>query len=316
MNTGGRARTRRAMLRALAAAPVGAALGACASTDDVTEHRLVTSEPGGFFHEFGNLLAQAVRDADVPMVLRPLATTGFFENYELLQAGRAELAMALVDSLIPRKTGALAVGKVYENYLQAVVPESSRVRRVADLRGRRVSLGYTSGTEFTACRVLAAAGLTTADVVPAPIPVVDVLDALTDGTIEAAFVLGGVPHPSVDPSGRSDLPGGVRLLDLADVLPRLRVQHGDVYQPVTLRPGLYGTRAPVTTTGVASLLVAHPRLSDDAVAAVVDVLRDRSDVLVPTGALGAQYLDARSLVHTFGVPLHPGAVRAYRHGHG
>lgn len=316
MNTGRRVSSRRAVLRALAAGPVGAALGACASTGDVAEHRLATSEPGGFFHEFGNLLARAVRDADVPMVLRPVGTTGFFENYELLRTGRAELAMALVDSLSSRGTGALAVGKVYENYVQAAVPARSDIRDVADLRGRRVSLGHTSGTEFTARRVLAAAGLGPADVRSVPVPVVDVLDALTDASVDAAFVLGGVPHPGVDPVGERAPAGGIRLLDLADLLPRLRAQHGDVYQPVSLRPGLYGAREPVTTTGVASLLVAHPGLAEDVVAAIVDVLRDRSDALVPAGALGAQYLDARSLVHTFGVPLHPGAVRAYRRGHG
>jgi hypothetical protein len=38
--------------------------------------------------------------------------------------------------------------------------------------------------------------------------------------------------------------------------------------------------------------------------------------LVPEPALGTQYLDQRSLIGTGDVPLHPGAVAAYRDLHG
>jgi TRAP transporter TAXI family solute receptor len=303
---------RRAVLRAACLL----AVGGCAAFEPRAAYRLATAEPAGFFNEFGTLLARVVGESDLPLTLTPLLSSGSVENFDLLRTGRAELCLALADSALDVRPDALALGRLYENYMQVAVPARSDVRRVADLRGRRISLGLSTGTVFAARRVLEAAGVTGSEVVVDPVAVLDILAALTDGRIEAAFFLGGVPHPPVDPAGKRGPEGGIRLLDLDAEIPVLRERHGRVYQPTELRPGLYGANGPVRTVGIPSLLMARPDLREDHVAALVDVLRSRADALVPAGALGAQYLDARSLVHTFGVPLHPGAVRAYREGHG
>lgn len=49
---------------------------------------------------------------------------------------------------------------------------------------------------------------------------------------------------------------------------------------------------------------------------MVEVLLRRSADLVPSGTVGVQYLDPRSLIYTFGIPLHPGAAAAHRDQHG
>lgn len=312
--TGPRLR-RRTALRALALLPLAAALGGCAGLDARAAYRLATAEPGGFFHEFGTLLSQVVATADLPIELPVLLSSGSVQNFALLAQRRAEFCLGLADSLLDVRPDVLAVGRVYENYMQVAVPARSPVTSVADLRGRRVSLGYSTGTVFSATRVLAAAGLNTGDVDVDPVPVLGILDALTDGRVDAAFFLGGVPHRPVDPAGKRAPAGGIRLLDLGALVADLRDRFGAVYQPTQLRPGLYGANGPVRTVGIPSLVLARPDLPDDVVGQVADVLRSRADDLVPDGALGAQYLDARSLVYTLGWPLHPGAAAAYRAAH-
>lgn len=304
---------RRTLLGALVAAPL--ALAGCGSGSR-TPYVLATAEPGGFFNSFGELLAGVVADSAPSITLTVQTSRGSSDNFDRLRTGAAQFAMALADGALALHPDIRAVGRVYENYLQVAVPANSDVQTLADLRGRPVSLGNATGTTFTAERVLAGAGLAVTDVVNRPIPVLEVLDALTDDRIDAAIFLGGVPHPPVDPAGKRAPAGGIRLIDLAAVVPELRRLHGPVYQPVVLQPGLYGAGGTVTTLGVSSLVVARPDVRDDAVAEIVDVLRSRSDALVPPGTFGAQYLDARSLVYTFGIPLHPGAERAYREGHG
>jgi TRAP transporter TAXI family solute receptor len=280
--------------------------------------RLGTAERGGFFHEFGELLAGVVREDDrLPFVLSTEATRGALENLAGLSAGRLDLALSLADAATAAETGPLAVGKVYENYVQIAVPQSSSIRRVGELSGRRVSFGATgSGTRFAAGRMLEVAGVAPGSVVDTPLPVLELLDAMADDRIDAAIFVGGVPHPPVDPAGGRGPAGGIRLLDLGETAAGLRDRFGPVYQPVVLPPGIYGSSSPVTTIGISSLLLVRPDLSHVVVADVVDMLLTRSDALVPAGALGAQYLDTRSLVHTFGIPLHPGAASAYRAGHG
>ena len=54
----------------------------------------------------------------------------------------------------------------------------------------------------------------------------------------------------------------------------------------------------------------------DVVAAMVDVLATDAALLVPPYVRGLQYLDPPAMIQTGRVPLHPGAVRAYREVHG
>jgi TRAP transporter TAXI family solute receptor len=280
--------------------------------------RLGTAERGGFFYEFGELLAGVSREDDrLPFVLETEVTRGALDNLERLSAGRLDLALCLADAATAVEKAPLAVGKVYENYVQVAVPGRSSIRRVGELAGKRVGFGSAgSGTRFAAGRVLEVAGVGPENVVDTPLPVLELLDAMADDRIDAAIFVGGVPHPPVDPAGGHGPPGGIRLLDLAEAADGLRDRFGPVYQPVVLPPGVYGSTSPVTTIGISSLLLVRPDLPDGIVADVVDMLLTRSDALVPAGALGAQYLDTRSLVYTFGIPLHPGAASAYRAGHG
>jgi len=55
---------------------------------------------------------------------------------------------------------------------------------------------------------------------------------------------------------------------------------------------------------------------DDVVSAITGVLVEHAARLVPPQALGTQFLDRRALINLLGVPMHPGAVSAYRQLHG
>ncbi len=108
----------------------------------------------------------------------------------------------------------------------------------------------------------------------------------------------------------------VRLLPLVAQLPALRDQYGPVYAQAVVPQGIYGSTAAVHTIGVANLLVATRHLPDAVAGDVARVLADSAARLVPASALGTQYLDQPSLVLTGDVPLHPGAIAAYRELHG
>jgi uncharacterized protein len=54
----------------------------------------------------------------------------------------------------------------------------------------------------------------------------------------------------------------------------------------------------------------------DIVAAVVEVLATEAPRLVPPYVRGLQYLDPPAMIQTGRVPLHSGAVDAYRRLHG
>ena len=307
---------RRDLLRWSAAVFALPLLAACQRSDPPI-YRLAAAETGGFFYEFAQLLTDAVARAGLDFRLERLVTLGTLQNLQFLRDGTVPLALALSDATVVDPTGLVALGRVYENYLQCAVPADSPIRQLADLPGHRVSLGFSgSGTANSALRVLEAAGIDPVTFTQDPVPLVDLLDALASGRVEAGFFAGGIPNPLVDPASGRGPAAGIRLLSLAGPLATLRDQYGSVYQPVLVPPGVYGSTEEVETVGITSLVLATPALPDEVADGIADVLITRADELVPSVALGAQYLSPSSLIYTFGIPLHPGAAAAYRRHHG
>ncbi|MGW4168745.1 TAXI family TRAP transporter solute-binding subunit [Streptomyces chartreusis] len=289
--------------------------------------RIATGESGNLYAAFGRLLADQVRAAYPRLSCEVIHSEASVDNIRMLQAHRADVALSLADIAWAAYDGAApfgrpvplrAIGRVYENYLQLAVRADAPIRTVADLAGHTVSLGApASGGAVLGDRLLRAAGLTPGtDVQVRRLLLPQAVRAMRDGAIDALLVSGGLPLPAL--SGLGAL-RGIRLLPLASLLPRLRTgtePSGPGLEAVTVPAGAYRGTPEVTTIGVANLLLCRPDLPSPVAAALTDVLVRRATHLVPASALGTQFLDARSLISTGSVPLHPGAVVAYRELHG
>lgn len=290
---------------------------------------IAAGEPGGLYLSFAELLATAISDEEPRLVTKVIPTEGSLDNLRRLGAGEVDLALVLTDAAqAATSTGGSpaapvqmrAIGRVYENYLQLVVPADSPIRTLADLAGRTLSLGADgSGAKLTGGRLLSAARLTPSAPPTALIvqhhPLSDAIAALEAGRIDALLWSGGVPTPLLDELSKSR---GIRLLPLDTTLKALRSAHGPVYHLVTVPTDAYdpAPAAEVTTIGVANLLICRPDTDPEVTATVARVLVTHAARLVPQQVLGTQFLDPRSLIATAGIPLHPGAITAYRALHG
>jgi uncharacterized protein len=275
-------------------------LTACGTSEPSGTITIAGGEPGGFYNDFAALLS---RLSPSPLTITPLQTGGSADNLKHLRDRTADLALTLSDSA-HMESGIVALGRVYENYLQLVVLAGSPYRTPADLIGKPVSLGAAgSGAALQGERL--ALG-----VKEEHYPLRNAIDALKAGEIAALLWSGGVPTPELNKAS------GIRLLPLDSFLPRLRQDYGKVYERVDVRMGVYGSTADIPTVGTPNLLVCRPDLSDEYASAVVRLLVAKAAQLVPDQALGTQYLDVRSLIDTGMVPLHPGAATEYRRLHG
>ena len=299
---GGRRPTRRTFLTLTAALLTAA----CTDSPQATL-RVAAGEPGGFYKEFAELLAN-----ELPATV--LSTTGSVANLDLVRDGGADLALTLADAAAAAYAGRTpfttpvplrAIGRVYENYMQLVVPADSPAQSITDLAGHRISLGAKgSGAALFGNRMIDRSGIT-AEVDHRPLA--EAVAELATGSVDAILWSGGVPTPALAELHRIR---PIRLLDLTDQLAALQAEHGPVYERVAVPDGGYGH--PVDTIGVPNLLVTHRDLPDDVAGAVARVLVTRASRLVPPQALGTQYLDQRSLIATAPLPMHPGAAAAYR----
>lgn len=298
-----------------AAGTLAATLAGCTLAATPPRLAMACGERGGTYVQFGELLREVLARRGAA-TLDVVTSGGSVDNLALLDAGDADLAIALADAVAEHDGATVAIGRVYQNYLQCVVRADGSASTLAGLAGRRVAVGAPgSGAALTARRVLAAAGLDTGvdAVLPSTLLLPEAVDALRDGTIDAFFWSGGVPIPEVLRL-RPDVP--VTLVDLTPVLPALADEHPGVYAATSVPSGVYDSARPIPAIGVSNLLVARPDLGDAVATTLVDALVDDAASLVPADSVGVQYLTASSLIDTTPLPLHPAARRRYRERYG
>lgn len=308
--------TRRTLLLgagASAAAAATLALSGCSLGRGPSRIRMACGEQGGTYVQFGELLRDALH-RDGTTGLEVVTTGGSVANLALLQARDAELAIVLADAAATDAQNKVAIGRVYQNYLQCFVRRGGPIGGVEDLAGRRVSVGAPqSGAALTARRVLTSLGLLggASSVVVSELYLDEAIAAIEADTVDAIFWSGGLPLPAVQ-----NLDTHVELIDLTSALPVLEAEHPGVYTLTAVPASTYGSADPVPAIGVSNYLLARPDLPDEVAEELVDVLIRDAAQLVPEGSLGVQYLTASNLIDTAPIALHPAAQRRYRELYG
>ena len=282
-----------------------------------------TGTPTGVYQKYGELLQGALAK-DMPRLdVELLNSDGSQENVRRVATGQADFTIAAADAvetyLLQNKTGAdqlRSCARLYDDYVHIVVPRTSSVRSVADLRGKRVAVGPAgSGVRLIANHVLAAAGLDpTKDIEPLADGISTMPEKLRNNEIDAFFWSGGLPTSAVlELSKTSD----IRLLPIGnDLIKNLHEQGGasGYYRAAVMPADAYPQAqlgSSVQTVAVANLLITRedmdPKLTEEVTRTVIDS-RDRIGRVVHA----AQLVDLRTAIYTDPLQLHEGARRYYR----
>ena len=305
--------SRRAFILATAVLAAG-----CIRSEPGGHVRLAAGDPGGLYLAFAEILAKRVQARYPNITVEVLPTEGTVENLARLRSADVDMGLALADvAERDRATGAAgtapqAVARVYENYLQVIVRDSTAAQQLSDLQGMRASIGPPgSGAAATSEVLFEAAGL------HVPVDMLryrlrDGLARLADGGVDALVWSGGVPTPAV---ADLDAKLPLRMLDIGPLAAPMSRLAGYPYVVRRVPTGGYVPPG-IRSLGVPDLLLCRQDIAVDLVAAAVDVLATDAPQLVPPYVRGLQYLDAPSMIQTGLIPLNPGAVGAYRKLHG
>lgn len=305
--------SRRAFIAATAVLAAG-----CIRSQPGGHIRLVSGDPGGLYMAFAQLLAKHVRSRYPDIIVDVIPTEGSVENLARLRASDADIGLVLADVAEPDRatgppaTAPQAIARVYENYLQVVVPDAAAVHQLSDLEGLRVSIGPAgSGGAMTSEVLFEAAGLRgRVDIQKYRLQ--DGLARLADRSIDALVWSGGVPTPAIADLN-AVLP--LRMLDLGQVAEPMARLAGYPYLARRVPTGGYVPPG-LRSIGVPDLLLCSPGIADGVVAAVVDVLANDAPQLVPPYVRGLQYLDPPSMIQTGQIPLNHAAINEFRRLHG
>ncbi|MDD9379304.1 TAXI family TRAP transporter solute-binding subunit [Streptomyces sp. ZAF1911] len=283
---------------------------------------LSTGVQNGVYHLYGQLLEKALAE-DVPGLRVRLETSeGSQQNLQRVAAGEADFTVATADAVakyqVDRKPGAerlRGLARLYDDYVQLVVPAGSPVQSTRDLRGKRVAVGQDgSGVRLISERMLTAAGLDPVrDIKPVAIGIGTVPAELEAGRIDAFFWSGGLPTNAVEKlSERFE----IRLVQLGDLVEALQASGSPAryYRAAVMPQDAYDrarNNSAVSTVAVPNLLVtredAGTELTEQFTRTVIGS-RDKIGAKVHA----AQLVDLRTAIYTDPLQLHEGAARYYR----
>ncbi len=282
-----------------------------------------TGSPAGVYRQYSEGLSTAFAKDMPDLDVRMLTSQGSQENVERVAKGDADFTIAAADAvetyILRNQPGAdtlRGVARLYDDYVQLVVPRDSKISTVQDLRGKRVAIGLeNSGVRLIATRVLAAAGLDPAkDIKPFAEGIDTGPGRLQHDQIDAFFWSGGLPTNGLVKLAKTF---SFRFVPLdADLVTKLHEQGGAsrYYRATNMPESAYPVvqdGSTVATIAVSNLLITRegedPRLTEWLTRSVINS-RDR----IGADVHSAQLVDLRTAIYTDPLALHEGARRYYR----
>ncbi len=301
-------------------------LGAAMSTSAALAQQqqfvnVLTGGQSGVYYPLGVALSQ-IYAKNIPNVRSTAQVTrASAENMNLLQAGRGELALALADSVSDAYKGNAEAGfpkpltklrglsATYNNYIQIVANADSGIKTLADLKGKRISVGAAkSGTELNARAIFKAAGLSYSDMAKIEyLPFGESVELMKNRQLDATLQSAGLGVASI-----RDLATSVKIIVVAvpaDVVTRV----GDAaYQPSFIPANTYaGQTVDIPTAAIPNFLVTHSGVSDELAYQMTKTLYENLDTMYAAHN-AAKAIKRENAVNGMPVPVHPGAARYYK----
>jgi uncharacterized protein len=312
-------------------------IGRTASAEETQFFRIGAAATAGSFFEIGGVLANAIsKPADSPpceqggscgisgLVAVAQATQGSVENLRMVVSDQIESGIAQSDvvswayagtGMFAGETpmrGLRAIASLFPESLHLVVPATGSIETLADLKGKRISLGQSeSGTLVDARLVLAAADLSEMDLQPEYLRSGTAAGNLANGMLEGFFLIGGVPIPAIRALAAT-MP--IRLVPIGDeVFSKLQEKYGPYHRSIIPADTYPGIRVATPTVGFRALWVVSVNAPDNLIYEITKTLwNEATQRLLKAHDPIGKHVRLEDALAGLSVPLHPGAQRFYR----
>lgn len=287
-------------------------------SSDPSQLIIATGGTGGTYYPLGGGMADLIKK-NTGITATATATGASAENVRLIRDNQADIAFIQNDIAEYASKGTnmfaqdgkidafQAMGALYNETIQIVVSKDSNIKSVADLKGKRVSVGSPgSGTEMNAQQILEAYGLTFDDLKLQRLSFADSAKAIQDGQLDAAFQTAGTPTAAITELAATT---GVKIIPVdADKIDAL-IQKYPFYVKTTIPANTYQTvQEDINTVSVKSMLIVRSGLSEDLVYKVTKAIFENTDKL---GHAKAKEIKIEDALKGVSLPVHPGAKKFF-----
>jgi TRAP transporter TAXI family solute receptor len=308
---------------------------AFAQSQETRFFRIGTGPTSGTYFPIGGMIANAISNppgsrecekggsCGVPgLIAATQSTSGSVANIEAIASKRLDAALVQADiaywayhgtGFYSGKgvvTNLRAVAMLYSDTLQIAVRKDAKIKALADLKGKRVSLGEQgSGTLVTARNLLKAIGLRESDLKAQYLKPGPSADKMKSGEIDALFIVEGAPSPLLADLARAvplnllpiPSPEADRLRKTFPFLSKIQIP-AETYQNVGAVPSV----------GVGVVLVAASEAPESLIYGIAKALwHERTQAQLAQNNLRVKLNKLENAIDNIGIPLHAGAASFY-----
>ncbi len=286
-----------------------------------TSMAMGTGSPTGTYYAYGGIIGQYIKN-NAGISINAVSTGGSKDNIQGIDVGDYQLGTVQSDVMHYAWQGTRSFeeeGKldtfrtVAGLYAEAVqlVTTNPNVKSVADLKGKKVSIGAPgSGVYFNAMDILAAAGLTEKDINPQYQNFDQSADALKDGKIDAAFIVAGAPTPAISELCMTNAKTSIVPID-GDIAEKL-MKDNTFYSVYKIPANTYKNQtAEIATVTVKATLIVSASATEDDVYNITKAIFDNVADITKEHAKGAE-LSLENATQGLTVPFHAGAAKYFK----
>ena len=289
----------------------------CAEEGEVpSTFAIATGGTTGLYYPYGGAMASIWSKQLSHINAKAEVTGGSIINVIQVSRHESEIGIAMADAVtdaylgqgrFPEPLPLRVLFTAYPNIVHILTLESSRIERVTDLAGKRVSLGAAgSGTAVAAENVITGLGVSLDDIAPLYLDFGETSSALKDGTIDAGFVVGGLGLAAVTELA---VTRELRLVPLSDQDLATLYEKFPAYGEYSIPANTYDKiDHDVQALGIWGAVVVHADMAETvAYELTCTMYRHREELLKVSQVAKAMTL---ANIHQLkAVPLHPGTLR-------
>ena len=281
---------------------------------------ILTGGTSGVYYPLGVGLSKIYGEKIDGSKVQVQSTKASVENLNLIQSGKGEIAFVLGDSVkygwegnaeagfASKLENLRGVAGIYPNYVHIVASKSSNIKSIADLKGKKVSVGAPkSGTELQARAILKAAGMSYDDLGQVDYsPFGQSVELIKNRQIDATIQSAGLGVASI-----KDLANSVDVV-IVEIPESIITKLGAPYVSATIPAGTYkGIDSDAKTAGIVNFLITSKQVSDKIAYDMTKHLFENLPALVATHS-AAKSININNALTGMPVPLHPGAEKYYK----